>query len=147
MRNLLLWILFYTLLLASSQIVLKSGAAQIGGISFKSFGDLFPLVLTLITNPLVVLGTLLMAASFFLWLYILSWFKLSVAFPLTASIILSATPRTAFLAKPVMTLLPGASSVKPSMPRAFSMTGAKFLSAICRTPGHPTSPVVKILSW
>ncbi len=84
MKNLLLWILFYTLILASSQIILKTGAAQIGGISFKGFGDLFPLVLTLITNPLVVLGTLLMAASFFLWLYILSWFKLSVAFPLTA---------------------------------------------------------------
>ena len=84
MRNLLLWILFYTLLLASSQIILKSGAAQIGGFSLKGLGDIFPLAFTIIKNPLVILGTLLMAASFFLWLYILSWFKLSVAFPLTA---------------------------------------------------------------
>lgn len=84
MRNLLLWILVYTLLLASSQIILKSGAAQIGGFSLKSLGDIFPLAFTVIKNPLVVLGTLLMAFSFFLWVYILSWFKLSVAFPLTA---------------------------------------------------------------
>ncbi|MEE8637671.1 MAG: hypothetical protein V3T21_01340, partial [Candidatus Margulisiibacteriota bacterium] len=84
MKNLFLWILFYTLVLASSQIILKSGAAQIGGISLKGLGDIFPLVITVIKNPLVILGTLFMASSFFLWLYILSWFKLSVAFPLTA---------------------------------------------------------------
>jgi uncharacterized membrane protein len=84
MRNLLLWILIYTLLLASSQIILKTGAGQIGGISFKGMGDLIPLILKVITNPMVIMGTLCMASSFLLWIYILSWFKLGVVFPLTA---------------------------------------------------------------
>lgn len=84
MKNLLLWILFYTLVLASSQIILKSGAAQIGGISLKGLGDIFPLALAIIKNPVVILGTLLMASSFFLWLYILSWYKLGLVFPMTA---------------------------------------------------------------
>jgi undecaprenyl phosphate-alpha-L-ara4N flippase subunit ArnE len=35
-------------------------------------------------NPYVLGGTLLLGSSFFIWLFILSWFKLGVVFPLTA---------------------------------------------------------------
>ena len=84
MRYLFLWVIFYCLLLASSQITLKSGASQLGGFSIKSLGDIFPLLLSVIKNPFIIIGTLLMASSFFLWVYILSWFKLGLVFPLTA---------------------------------------------------------------
>lgn len=76
--------LIYTALLASSQIFLRLGASQIGGFSLKAFKDLLPLILTILKNPSVLIGTSLMASSFFLWIYILSWFKLALAFPLTA---------------------------------------------------------------
>ena len=65
---------------------------------------------------------------------------------LTASITLSATLMTALWPKPHMTSRPFESSPNPGMARAFSITGAKFLSEIWRTPGQPTSPVVKMLS-
>jgi len=76
--------MIYTLLLASSQIILKTGASQLGGISLKGAGDVFPVFFKVITNPTVVIGTLCMASSFLMWIYILSWFKLGVVFPLTA---------------------------------------------------------------
>jgi len=84
MRNIFLWILFYTVILASSQVLLKLGANQIGAISLKEARDIFPVGLSLIKNPLIMGGIILMASSFFLWLYILSWFKLGLVFPLTA---------------------------------------------------------------
>ncbi|KPJ69500.1 hypothetical protein AMJ44_03640 [candidate division WOR-1 bacterium DG_54_3] len=84
MKNLLLWILFYTLVLAFSQILLKLGVSQVGGFIIKDSKDLFFLTLQIIKNPLIILGIILMASSFFLWIYILSWFKLGLVFPLTA---------------------------------------------------------------
>ena len=84
MRNLLLWILLYTLTLASSQIFLKLGVSEAGQISFKSINDLIPTILDILKSPLLILGTTLMGASFLLWVYILSWFKLGLVFPLTA---------------------------------------------------------------
>ena len=84
MKNLLLWILFYTLVLAFSQILLKLGVSQIGGFVIKDSKDLFPLALQVTKNPLIILGIILMASSFLLWIYILSWFKLGLVFPLTA---------------------------------------------------------------
>ena len=62
----------------------------------------------------------------------------------SASTTLSATPNTAFLAKPTIMVFSGESSVKPGAASAASMTGVKSLSGICVTPGHATSPVVKI---
>jgi drug/metabolite transporter (DMT)-like permease len=75
---------FYTLVLASSQILLKVGTLQLGHFSVKGPADIFPLLLVIIRNPMIVLGTVLMASSFFLWLYILSWFKIGQVFPMTA---------------------------------------------------------------
>lgn len=84
MRNLLFWILFYTLALALSQILLKLGINRMGGFSVQNTKDMLLLALAILKNPYILIGTTLMASSFFLWLFILSWFKLSLVFPLTA---------------------------------------------------------------
>jgi len=84
MTNVLLWMGIYSLILALSQVMLKAGATQIGGFSLKGAGDIIPFLFSLIRNPLVLLGTTMMASSYFLWVYILSWVKLSIALPLTA---------------------------------------------------------------
>jgi len=54
------------------------------GFSLQNTRDALLLLPALLKNPYFLLGTGLMAASFFLWLVILSWFKLSLVFPLTA---------------------------------------------------------------
>ncbi len=82
--TLLFWITLYTLILAYSQVILKLGVSQIGGFSVKGIKEILPLALALIKNPYVVFATLMMASSYFLWISILSWFKLSIAFPLTS---------------------------------------------------------------
>ncbi|MFH1347179.1 MAG: hypothetical protein ABIH22_00635 [Candidatus Margulisiibacteriota bacterium] len=84
MGKLLFWISFYSLMLGFSQILLKLGINRIGSFSAKTAGDIFALLLTAVKNPYIIFGTLLMASSYFLWMAILSWFKLSIAFPLTA---------------------------------------------------------------
>ncbi|MFH1826750.1 MAG: hypothetical protein ABH823_05640 [bacterium] len=84
MKNMLLMLLVYTLALASSQILLKAGANQIGNFNVKSLSDVFPLILAMVRNPFVLLGTLVLASSYLLWIYMLSWFKLGLIFPLSA---------------------------------------------------------------
>lgn len=84
MRNLFFWIIVYTLMLASSQILLKVGLTRIGSLVIKEAKDIINLSLIILKNPYIIFGTALMASSYFLWLAILSWFKLSIAFPLTA---------------------------------------------------------------
>ena len=71
-------------MLGFSQILLKLGLTRVGSFSAKTVGDIFSLLLTAVKDPYVVSGTALMASSYFLWMAILSWFKLSIAFPLTA---------------------------------------------------------------
>ncbi len=84
MKNILSWILLYSLILAFSQFLLKSGVSQMGGWSIKGFKDILPLALGILKNPLIILGAVLLVSSFFLWIYILSWFKLGLVFPMTA---------------------------------------------------------------
>lgn len=84
MRNSLFWILFYTLVMAFSQILLKAGVGQIGGFKISGSKDIFLITLQVLKSPFIMGSILLMVSSFFLWLYILSWFKLGVVFPLTA---------------------------------------------------------------
>lgn len=74
----------YTLIMAFGQIFLKLGMNRVGGFSLQNAKDVLPLLLALLKNPYLLLGTGLLAASFVLWLVILSWFKLSLVFPLTA---------------------------------------------------------------
>lgn len=84
MRNLLSWMFFYTFVLALSQILLKLGINRMGSFSVQNTKDMLLLALAILKNPYILTGTALMASSFFLWLFILSWFKLSLVFPLTA---------------------------------------------------------------
>lgn len=84
MQSALISIGIYTIILALSQIFLKIGVSQIGGFKINSLADIFALVPTILSTPLLLLGIALMGSSFFFWMYILSWFKLSLVFPLTA---------------------------------------------------------------
>lgn len=84
MKNLFLWVLVYTIILASSQVMIKMGLSNTSGLSLKEHKEFVPFIVSLIKSPLLILGVAMMASSFILWIYILSWFKLSVVFPLTA---------------------------------------------------------------
>ncbi|MFH1386481.1 MAG: hypothetical protein ABIH50_02325 [bacterium] len=84
MRHLLFWIFIYTFILALGQILLKLGMNRLAGFPLQNFKDVLLLLPALLKNPYLLIGTGLLAASFFLWLVILSWFKLSLVFPLTA---------------------------------------------------------------
>ncbi|MFH2033766.1 MAG: EamA family transporter, partial [Candidatus Margulisiibacteriota bacterium] len=50
----------------------------------KSIADVLPLIIKILTDPLIIVGTLMMLATYFVWIFILSWFDLGMAFPLTA---------------------------------------------------------------
>jgi drug/metabolite transporter (DMT)-like permease len=84
MRHLLVWILIYTAVMAVGQIFLKMGLGRLAGFSLQNLKDALLILPGLLKSPYILLGAGLMAASFILWLFILSWFKLSLAFPLTA---------------------------------------------------------------
>lgn len=84
MRHLLIWMFIYTLVMALGQIFLKLGMSRMAGFSLQSTKDALLILPALLKSPYILLGTGLMIASFLLWLMILSWFKLSLVFPLTA---------------------------------------------------------------
>jgi len=84
MRYLLFWILVYTIVLATSQILLKLGVNRLTGISAHNPREIWLLAATAWKNPYLLFGTALLGSSFFLWLVILSWSKLNLVFPLTA---------------------------------------------------------------
>jgi len=84
MRHLLTWMFIYTLVMALGQIFLKMGMSKMAGFSLQSTKDAFLILPGLLRSPYILLGAGLMAASFVLWLFILSWFRLSLVFPLTA---------------------------------------------------------------
>ncbi|MFH1541943.1 MAG: hypothetical protein ABIE84_02500 [bacterium] len=84
MKNLMVLLLIYTTMLAFSQILLKSGATQLGGFTIRGLQDILPLIFQMIKNPFIIVGSLLLATSYFLWIYMLSWFKLGMIFPLSA---------------------------------------------------------------
>jgi drug/metabolite transporter (DMT)-like permease len=84
MTNLIFWIIIYALVLALSQVLLKFGLSQIGAFKIAGVKDVFFFLSAAARNPFALFGTIMMASSYFLWMTILSWFKLSVAFPLTS---------------------------------------------------------------
>jgi len=84
LKFLFFWVFFYTLVMAISQILLKVGVGQIGGFHLGGIREVWLLVLQVLTNLSIMSSIILMVSSFFLWLYILSWTKLSLVFPLTA---------------------------------------------------------------
>jgi drug/metabolite transporter (DMT)-like permease len=84
MTNLFFLIVTYNFFLALSQVFLKTGLTAIGSFNINQAKDIFNLAFALLKNWHVLLGTALLASSFFLWIFILSWVKLSIAFPMTA---------------------------------------------------------------
>ena len=84
MISLIFWILVYTFIMAVSQVLLKIGLSHFGTISVKTWQDILPLITVIIHNYYILGGTILMGSSFFLWLAMLSWFKLGLIFPMTA---------------------------------------------------------------
>ena len=78
------WIIIYTFMLAFGQVLLKLGVNQIGTFSAKGIEEALQIVFLAIKNPYIIGACTLMTSSFFLWMAILSWFKLSLALPLTA---------------------------------------------------------------
>jgi drug/metabolite transporter (DMT)-like permease len=84
MAHLAFLIIIYNFFLALSQIFLKTGLTKIGHFSVNEIKDLADFAFAMLKNPYILLGTALLASSFFLWVVILSWVRLSIAFPLTA---------------------------------------------------------------
>ena len=82
--QMLFWVVIYSFILAFSQVLLKLGLDQVGSFSVHGTKQLFDLALALISNGYVLSGVIMTASSFFLWMTILSWFKLSLALPLTS---------------------------------------------------------------
>lgn len=65
-------------------MLLSKGMKEIGDASSLTLRGLFPFLGKVIRNPKIMLGTLLLAGFFFLWLAVLSWEQLSVALPMQA---------------------------------------------------------------
>lgn len=77
-------ILFISILLgALGQLTLKIGADQLT--QFKlNFSQLAPTMLNIFSNPWVITGTILYAASMLTWLKVLSTTELSLAYPMAS---------------------------------------------------------------
>lgn len=97
MKNLIFWVLSYSLIMAFSQVLLKWGTNLIGGFEIKGFNSLLTLAFQILKNPFIMGSIVLMVSSFFLWLYILSWFKLGLVFPLTALVYVFVSIMSYFL--------------------------------------------------
>ena len=84
MKTPIVWVVFYCLLIAVSQVLLKTGTNQLGHFVIRNQQEALSLIINVARNPYIIGGIVLMVASFFLWIYILSWFDLGLVFPLTA---------------------------------------------------------------
>lgn len=69
---------------AVGDIFLTQGMKSFGDLSAKGFGEIIEVVFRALTTPRLILGTVLQAVYFGLWLAVLSWEDLSVALPLQA---------------------------------------------------------------
>jgi drug/metabolite transporter (DMT)-like permease len=86
MRHPVLWVFYYSVAMACAQVLMKMGTNRIGEFAIKQAMDIFPLLLKIALNPFIFGGVVLLVSSFFLWLYIISFFQLALIFPLTAMI-------------------------------------------------------------
>lgn len=77
-------VMFYAFLLAVSQFFYKQGMNQIGIITLTRLKGLPSLAVKMACNPYLLCGIIIGIFSFCLWLIILSWLKLTIAFPLQA---------------------------------------------------------------
>jgi drug/metabolite transporter (DMT)-like permease len=69
---------------AVGDIFLTLGMKSVGDLSTKGFREMIELALRAMTSPKLIIGTMLQAVYFGLWLAVLSWEDLSVALPMQA---------------------------------------------------------------
>ena len=85
-RNGLTWTVFFLIVLNDgvdtlAQLIMKKGLVATG-ISAVSFGNISEFIMRNASSPLVWLGILIYALSFFLWIAVLYKIDLSIAMPL-----------------------------------------------------------------
>ncbi|MGA9347381.1 MAG: EamA family transporter [Anaerolineae bacterium] len=76
--------LLATLIATLGQLLLKSGMRQVGPISRVDLSHPFPLLVTVFSNPLILIAIPLYVAGFLTWLIVLSKLDLSYAYPFLA---------------------------------------------------------------
>jgi len=76
--------LLATLIATLGQLLLKSGMRQVGPISRVDLSNPFPLLVTVFSNPLILIAIPLYVAGFLTWLIVLSKLDLSYAYPFLA---------------------------------------------------------------
>jgi drug/metabolite transporter (DMT)-like permease len=76
--------LLATLIATLGQLLLKSGMRQVGPVTRADLGHPLPLLVTVFTNPLILIAIPLYVAGFLTWLIVLSKLDLSYAYPFLA---------------------------------------------------------------
>jgi multidrug transporter EmrE-like cation transporter len=76
--------LLATLIATLGQLLLKTGMRQVGPISGSDLSNPFPLLLTVFTNPWILIAIPIYVAGFLMWLIVLSKLDLSHAYPFLA---------------------------------------------------------------
>jgi len=69
---------------AVGDIFLTLGMKSVGDLSTKGFREMIEVAFRAMTSPKLIIGTILQAVYFGLWLAVLSWEDLSVALPMQA---------------------------------------------------------------
>lgn len=69
---------------AVGDIFLTLGMKSVGDLSSKGFREMIELAFRAMASPKLIIGTILQAVYFGLWLAVLSWEDLSVALPMQA---------------------------------------------------------------
>jgi len=69
----------------SAQLLIKRGVLSLGDLDF-SISNVFNLIPKIAQNIWLLSGLFLFAVSFFLWLFIISRLKLSIAYPISTSL-------------------------------------------------------------
>ena len=65
-------------------LLLAKGMKELGDISAMNLRGMLNVAFQALTSPKLVIGTIMLAIFFFLWLAVLSWEDLSVALPMQA---------------------------------------------------------------
>ena len=65
-------------------ILLAKGMKEMGDISAMNLRGILNVAYQALTTPKLIIGTIMLAVFFFLWLAVLSWEDLSVALPMQA---------------------------------------------------------------
>ena len=65
-------------------LLLAKGMKEMGDISAMNLRGILQVAFQALTTPKLIIGTIMLAVFFFLWLAVLSWEDLSVALPMQA---------------------------------------------------------------